>query len=157
MFKLGELASNIETLKDLRDKLTEDVNGRRLDVTDQKRLARIERERWETLHRTASRIAEACDSHDLEELASSVREMKNRLRRPSIRKELARLEDKDKKPEGECKCAECGKLIDQSRSPCVEEALCVDCALKKKTSSGDEEEKKKEKEKEKEKEKAKEQ
>ena len=157
-FKLGELASNVEVLRSLRDTLAEDgktANRKRVEV-----------ERWKTLSSVAADISEACESQDLEKLASSVRQMKNRLRRPSIRKELARMEaeedgekkkpvpkkekpepeakgkekekvpakpkDTDENPTGHCKCADCGKTIDGSKEPCVDDALCIKCAMKSK-------------------------
>jgi hypothetical protein len=130
MFKFADLTD----LRNIRDSLAREVN------------VGLESERWNNLSSTAKKISEACLSKDLNLLASSVREMKNRLRRPSIRKELARLEGKDDKipakqddeVEGDCQCAECGKTIDGSEDPCIKGALCVQCAYAKKPKNGEE-------------------
>ena len=141
-FKLADLTD----LRNVRDRLAKEVN------------LGLEGERWNNLSSTAKKISEACDKKDLNSLASSVREMKNRLRRPSIRKELARLEgnesggkvpaSKDDEIEGDCKCAECGATIDGSEDPCIKGALCIKCAYAKKPKKDDEDEKENRKDKE---------
>lgn len=54
---------------------------------------------------------------------------------------------KDKKgnPTGACRCAVCGKIIDGSKEPCVDDAKCTNCALKKKVVSKKDQDKKKQK------------
>lgn len=116
---------NLDILRDMRDSLVENSKGR-----EQRRR---KAERWIAFDEVSQRISTACETQDLTELVSHVRKMKNLLRRPSVRKDLARLEDKEPKKEidGVCKCAQCGKTIDGSEGPCVEGALCVKCAMKK--------------------------
>lgn len=152
MPKLGELGGSVEVLRRMRDQLVqqEQVERRR----------EIEDERWESFRRAARKINMACEDRSLESLVTAARELKNRLRRPAVRKELARLEandtdsdkedkipaskdKKDKNPTGECKCEGCGKVIDGSKEPCVEGALCTRCALKNKVVSKHKQKKKK--------------
>lgn len=151
MPKIGDLGSNIAVLREMRSQLIEST----------KRIER-EEERWGSLGKTASKISVACEDRDLEQLVSSARELKNRLRRPSIKKDLARLEmearearetqgkpeeppavqpKKKEEPKGDCKCAECGKVIEGSKGECEEGSLCVDCAFKKKPEKNSEKDK----------------
>lgn len=145
MPKLGELGGSVQVLRDMRDKLVES-----------ERMERIEDERWERLGAAVDSIAKACEDRDLEALASANRGLKNKLRAPGVRKALARLEakgeeepkgkdkipaPKEKNPTGECKCDQCGKIIDGSKEPCVEGALCTRCALKNKVISKDKQDK----------------
>lgn len=136
MPKIGDLPGAVRVLKEVQSRL---VDGRFDQRHRDERPVHIESNRWITLRRSAKRINEACEKQDLESLVSCVREMKNRLRRPSIRKDLARLEGKEKpqkendeKSEGECTCSKCGKTIDGSVGPCIEGALCTACGLEKK-------------------------
>ena len=111
--------------------------------------------RWNTFTEAVDNINCACGRRDLGELAAGVRRIKNLLRRPGVRKVLAQLEAKEgkedkengkKKPEGKCTCADCGKVIDGSVSPCAQGALCVDCGMKDRdVSPGEKEDKKDEK------------
>lgn len=122
--KFGDLAS----LQRIRDALIRD------ELSEERGRERLEQERWNAFKRTAQGIVESVDSQSLSDLVSNVRRMKNLLRRPSVKKDLARMEDKDpngkeEKPEGSCKCAECGKTID-GYNDCIKGALCVDCAMK---------------------------
>jgi len=165
MPRLGDLGGSVKILKDMRDQLVE--NDRRV---------KIEEERWSSFGTAVSKISLACESRDLEQLVAAARELKNRLRRPSVRKELAKLEatkssgdeaqkkkkvapkekesvpkekvsapksdnfkekdkvvvPKEKNPVGQCKCDQCGKVIDGSKEPCIDGALCTHCALKNK-------------------------
>jgi len=147
MPKLGDLGGSVNILREMRDQLVE-----------RDRQREIEDERWGSFRKTAEKIEYACESRDLESLVSAARELKNRLRRPAVRKELARLESddepdgdkpdkipakKEKNPTGACKCAVCGKVIDGSREPCLKDALCTDCALKNKVIPKDKQKKKK--------------
>jgi hypothetical protein len=148
MPKLGDLGGSVNVLREMRNQLVE--RDRRREIED---------ERWGSFGKTAEKIACACESRDLESLVTAARELKNRLRRPAVRKELARLESedepgederkskipakKDKNPTGACKCASCGKVIDGSKEPCIEDAMCTDCALKNKVVSKDKQKKKK--------------
>lgn len=135
-FRLGETdARNV--LREMRGHLIEDR-----DVPERNER---ERERWEAFTEAAEKIASSVGQRDLTELASGVRRMKNLLRRPSVRKDLAKLEANEKapdkipqkgkdardddKPKGGCKCAECGSVIDGYQD-CVDGALCVKCAMK---------------------------
>lgn len=132
---------NLDILRDMRDSLVENSKGR-----EQRRR---KAERWTAFDEVSQRISVACETQDLTELVSHVRKMKNLLRRPSVRKDLARLEDKEPKKEieGVCKCAQCGKTIDGSEGPCVEGALCVKCAMKKRVEAPGEKDKEKAKKK----------
>lgn len=150
MPKLGELINNVEILRNLRNQLIQDEQESRLN--------KVENERWGSFQSTASKIVEACEDRDLESLVTAARELKNRLRRPSVRKDLARLEsDEDtnsgkknipakdeKNPEGQCRCAKCKKIIDGSKEPCLDGALCSDCALENKVIPKDRQKSKKE-------------
>lgn len=155
MPKIGDLGGSVEVLRQMRDQL----------VQKEREVQRreIEDERWSSFGKAASRIAEACEDRSLESLVTAARELKNRLRRPAVRKELARLEasdeepeksekpekkgkipaQKDKNPTGECKCAQCGQIIDGSKEPCIEGALCTKCALKNRVIPKDKQKKKK--------------
>jgi len=149
MPKLGELGDSVAVLRKMRDQLVQQERYSKIQ--------QVEDERWESFNRAASKIACACEDRSLESLVMAARELKNRLRRPAVRKELARLEakdeprekqdkipaKKDKNPTGECKCAGCGKIIDGSREPCVEDALCTRCALKNKVIPKNKQDKKK--------------
>jgi hypothetical protein len=159
--KLGDLGQNLLVLRNLRDSL---VHERKHKVTR----SEVEEERWNTFSRISGMINGACEDRDLSALVSSIRDMKNKLRRPGVRKALERLEARDKpkvpkkddssdkddssqkddspgkeispgkkkdNPTGECKCSACGKVIDGSKEPCVDDALCVKCALKSKVIS----------------------
>jgi len=147
MPKLGDLGRNVDILRQMRDRLVAE-EGRAKEQE-------VEQDRWDSFSEVASEIIEACDNRRLEELVTAVRKLKNRLRRPAVRKELAKLEadggndkipaKKDKPITGQCKCAECGKVIDGSKEPCVEDALCTDCALKNRVVSKKEQDKKKKK------------
>ena len=138
---IGDLGRNVDVLRELRNSL---VTERRIHER-----AEVDSERWGTFSQIAESIACACNERDLEALASSVRDMKNKLRRPSVRRDLERLESKDKdadkakNPTGECKCADCGAVVDGSKEPCVDGALCTKCALKKKVISKKEQDAKK--------------
>jgi len=147
MFKLGDLDSNLQALQDMRNQLI--LNK---EAENHKS---VEREKWGALISASNQISEACEQQDLSELVRAMRTMKNRLRRPAIRRELAildqmesdekvasdRVSDKEKErksgkdsdgnPTGKCRCAKCDKIIDGSEGKCVEGALCVDCAMKK--------------------------
>ena len=132
---IGELGRNIDILRGLRDELFSEVKSRNSNE-----------ERWDTFKRISEEISEACSDRDLSSLASAVRDMKNKLKRPSVRRDLDVLrvaEGKEKKPvaggkedEGtsgdECKCAKCGEVLEGSRGECIEGSLCPKCALKKK-------------------------
>jgi len=123
--KLGDLAA----LQRLRDSLIRD------DVSEERGRKRLDQERWSAFKRTAQGIIEAVDDQSLSGLVSSVRRMKNLLRRPSVKRDLAQMEaggvsgKEDEKPEGSCACAQCGKTID-GYNDCIKGALCVDCAMK---------------------------
>jgi len=137
--KFGMDDNNINVLRGLRSQLIEDK-----EVVVQR--AR-DNERWESFKKTSEAISESIEGQDLESLASHVRKMKNLLRRPSVKKDLARLESKEKggkeeKPEGSCKCSKCNGTIDGYRE-CVEGALCPDCALKDRKAPPGEKEKEK--------------
>jgi len=83
MPKLGDLGGSVDILRKMRDQLAEE-----------EKQSRIQEERWDTFVNTTKRIVEACEKRDLEDLVTAARELKNRLRRPSVRRELARLEAK---------------------------------------------------------------
>lgn len=126
-FKLGDLAA----LQKLRDSLIRD------EMSEERGRRRLEQERWEAFKKTAQGIVESVDGQSLTDLVAGVRRMKNLLRRPSVKKDLARMEasgtgvgvDKEEKPKGSCKCAQCGETID-GYNECVKGALCVKCAMK---------------------------
>ncbi len=130
--KLGDLSDNLSALRGIRDQLI---------VEDDHYVVEAARcERWLSFGTVSKKIHEACEDRDLEGLVGAVREMKNRLRRPAVRKELLRWEkfgDDKGKAEGDCKCAQCNTTIDGSHDPCVQDALCTKCALSKKTSKKD--------------------
>lgn len=142
-FRLGDLIRNIESIEQIQRKLISHP------------IISLETERWDKLSAIAEKIEDACENRNLEMLVSSVRDMKNRLRRPAIRKELERLESVDKNdknipassekknPTGQCKCSECGKVIDGSRESCIDGVLCTSCALKKKVISKKDQDKEK--------------
>lgn len=135
MFKLGEL----KEVQEMRSAL---ISSGKI-----KQQEKPVEEHWNDFVDASDKIKVACEDQDLSSLASNVRKMKNLLRRPSVKKELARLESdetsdakvkelkggkgKDEKPQGQCNCAQCGKTIEGSREPCEEGALCVDCGMKK--------------------------
>jgi hypothetical protein len=125
-----ERPSNLEALRSLHDRLV--VH----------RESAAEQERWTTLSGDAQRILEACEGRDLEQVAAAVRTIKNRMRRPSIRKELARLDEskeKEEKPKGKCNCAHCGAVINGSKEPCLKDALCTKCGTEGKVPKGEKE------------------
>lgn len=147
-YRLGE-TKEMNVLREMRESLIRQSNKK-----DQQAL---EEERWNSFGKAAQDIQESVENGDLKELVANVRRMKNLLRRPSVRRDLARLEqednDKEKKetvpkkdaPKGSCKCSECGGTIDGYRE-CVAGALCPDCALKsRKKSPGEKDQKKAEK------------
>jgi len=158
--KLGDLGQNLFVLRKLRDSLVYEKKPAEK--------SNVEEERWNTFSRISGMISEACEDRDLSALVSSIRDMKNKLRRPGVRKALERLESEEKSkvsdkndsssddeksdkddspgkeispgkkrenPTGQCKCSACGKIIDGSKEPCVDDALCVKCALKNKVIS----------------------
>jgi hypothetical protein len=142
--KMGDISGNINVLKDMRDRLMAESRDSETMI--------VEDERWGSFFEVSEEIVLACENRDLDDLVVAVRKMKNRLRRPSVRKELARLEAKDddvsgkaKSPTGMCKCDNCGKVIDGSKEPCVDGVLCTDCALKKNVVSKKEQDRKKRK------------
>ncbi len=117
---------NMAVLRGLRESLISDSSSKTEKVA--------EKNKWDDFSSIADSIKESVEDQDLTSLVTNVRKMKNVLRRPSVKKVLAQLEavdkkDKDKKPEGNCKCAQCGKTIDGYRE-CVDGALCPDCAMK---------------------------
>lgn len=131
--KLGDLSGNLNVLRQMRDQLIDESEQVIKDVA--------ENERWVSFDLASRKISEACEGRNLESLVSAVREMKNRLRRPAIRKALMRMEaEKDEAPQGDCKCDQCGGVIDGSSDPCIPGALCTKCALEKR--NGKEEPKK---------------
>lgn len=135
--KLGDL----ESLQKIRDSLIRD------GLSETRERQRLEQERWDSFKKTISKMAEAVDGQDLEDLVSSVRRMKNLLRRPSVKRDLAQMEAEDQgkdKPEGSCKCSQCGKTID-GYNECIKGALCVDCAMKNRETPPGEAEKEKDK------------
>jgi hypothetical protein len=121
--KLGDLAA----LKAIRDSLIQDKES------EDRNRQRLEQERWESFQKTARGIVDSVESQSLPDLVASVRKMKNLLRRPSVKKDLARMEasepDKEEKKKGSCKCSKCGKTID-GYNDCIKGALCVKCAMK---------------------------
>jgi len=143
MHTIADDKNNLALLRSLRKDLVhkDEANSEKLR----------EDARWDTFTEAVENISCACGKRDLGELAAGVRRIKNLLRRPGVRKTLARLESKedkkgDKKPEGNCSCADCGKVIDGSVDPCAEGALCVDCGMKDRdTPPGEKEAKKDEK------------
>lgn len=84
MPRLCELGGSVELLRRMRNQL----------VADEKK-TRIDEERWNAFVCAATKIVESCSSRNLEGLVAASRELKNRLRRPSVKKELARLEARD--------------------------------------------------------------
>jgi hypothetical protein len=99
-------------------------------------------QQWEELAVIAKNILEACQGKDLGGVASSTRKMKNKLRKRQFRRRLEALEATDdagkKKIDGACQCSNCGAVIDGSKKPCIEGALCTKCALDKKKDGDDE-------------------
>ena len=104
------------------------------------------RERWDTFCEIAQSICDACGEEDLVALAISVKNIKNKLRRPSVKKDLAKSiqeqkeqqkkEKKEKKEkkypeEGEkpevAKCSSCGKVIKGAKP--VQGIMCTKCAF----------------------------
>ena len=81
---LGDLGS-LDMLRGIRSSLRENSNS-------------IVEERWASLGSIAESILEACDSRDLGALARASRALKNKMRRPSVRKALA---EEDMKPSDE--------------------------------------------------------
>jgi hypothetical protein len=124
--KLGDLSDNLNALREMREQLIEEDSHSIEEAA--------ECERWLSFNSASERISEAVEDRNLESLVAAVREMKNRLRRPAIRKALLRMEmaGKEKEaPEGDCHCEKCNGTIDGSSNPCVPGALCTKCALKK--------------------------
>lgn len=120
--KLGDLKGNLEALRIMRDRLAgEQVRGGQRV---------FEAERWGTLSRISERISQACRSRDLEEVAVAVKDMKNKLSRPSIKKALREAKEKKVATNGACRCEECHAVLEGTREPCIEGALCPKCALK---------------------------
>lgn len=147
MPKLAELGRNVQVLRDMRNRLME-----------QEAEKHLEEERWESFSEVVEEIRHACEERSLDGLASATRRLKNRLRRPAVRKALAEMDEKsgddpsakipakkETNPTGECKCSQCGKVIDGSEEPCLKDALCTDCALKKKVVSKKEQDREKRK------------
>ena len=93
-------------------------------------------ERWGTFRSISEDIMLACEERDLDALARATRALKNKLRRPAVRRALAEAE-KEKIVSGQCGCAQCGSVIEDSEEECIEGALCSKCALKNKTVSLD--------------------
>lgn len=170
MLRARMTAENIQSLEDMKRRLSSEKEGKRGCLAESQ---------WNSLKEIAESIAEACDDGDLEEVARRTRQMKNKLRKRAFRRTLEALESgepigpkklpkksmdgedeepkkkqppppkvpakdkKEKKPEGECTCAKCGQVIDGSRNPCVEGALCTKCGLKKTVDPEDDKGKKK--------------
>lgn len=140
----GVDGKNMDVLRSLRSELIENTK------VESERIRKDER--WNVFQKTAAAISESINDQDLENLVSHVRKMKNLLRRPSVKKDLARLEteetssskksDSKNKPNGNCKCSKCGKTVDGYRE-CVEGALCPNCALKNRSTPPGEESKEK--------------
>lgn len=142
---LGDAVGN-DRLREMRGQL----------ISDDGQTEELERERWESFVEASNNIQESVEGQDLQTLVVSVRRMKNLLRRPSVRRDLAKLEgqedtipssgNKDKEAvKGSCTCSACGAKIDGYRE-CVDGALCSKCALKKReTPPGESDDKKSEK------------
>lgn len=131
---IGDLGGKLNQLLALRDKLV----SRRSPIGEDK---------WMAFETVAYKISEAIEGRDIESLAIAVRQMKNRLRRPYVKNALLAMSEnksaQDSKPDGYCVCAECGDIIENSTSPCVDGSLCVKCGMAKNVkgaSDGDEDE-----------------
>ena len=88
-------------------------------------------EQWDGLLDVANEICEACRNRNLQNIAIATRKMKNRLRKRQIRRRLEMIEEEERGAQGDCKCSCCGKVLDDSKDPCIHGALCSECALEK--------------------------
>ena len=135
---LGDSRGNLGALRKIQENLLS-VDRRAVDA-----------ERWGTLSQIAECIADACGDRDLVRVVAAVRDMKNKLRRPSIQRALKEVDEKTddnkesnkKKSDGTvCRCEQCDVELAGVQAPCIEGTLCPECALVSKSSKSANDEK----------------
>lgn len=90
MTKLGDFPANLAAIQKVREEIfRKDPNSERREIEDA---------RWGKFSAIAEALMEACKGRNLEMLAKSARDLKNRLSRPGIRRQLAELRGEDFSP-----------------------------------------------------------
>ena len=123
---ISDIRGNLRVLRGVSEQLSRSGGMGGVDVV----------ERWGTLGAISERISEACADRDLVALVRAQRDLRNKTRRPAIRRELAEAAGSGKdKQDGVRSCSQCGAVIDGSDEMSLDDALCSKCALSRKNVS----------------------
>lgn len=169
MARLSEVSRGVELIVELKERLVSENNRRRseLDEGQWDSLTRISSELFEackkrdldgvaaSTRKMKNRLRRRSIKKRLECLEARGEDFDDqKLERKKSSSTLGGKDNKpsnnastndSKQPEGVCKCSSCGKIIDGSKEPCIEGALCSDCALKEKVVSKKKQDQKKRK------------